>query len=60
MRFGGIVLAGGYGNTDIGSLPALDPSSIQATATPLQFTAQANGAQVQIPFYKMHHQRYTA
>jgi DUF1680 family protein len=60
VRLGAIVLAGGYGTTDVGSLPVLTPSSIQATATPLEFTAQANGAAVRlIPFYKMHHQRYT-
>jgi hypothetical protein len=60
VRFGGIVLSGAYGTTQLTSLPTLVPSSIQPTATPLQFTAQANGAQVQlIPFYKMHHQRYT-
>jgi DUF1680 family protein len=60
VRFGGIVLSGAYGTTQLTSLPTLVPSSIQPTATPLQFTAQANGAQVTlIPFYKMHHQRYT-
>jgi hypothetical protein len=60
VRFGGIVLAGAYGTTNLASLPVLVPSSIQATQTPLSFTAQANGTQVQlIPFYKMHHQRYT-
>jgi DUF1680 family protein len=60
VRFGGIVLAGGYGTTDVGALPVLTPSSIQATTTPQEFTAQANGAAVRlIPFYKMHHQRYT-
>jgi DUF1680 family protein len=60
VRYGGIVLAGAYGNTDLTALPVLTPSSIQPTATPQQFTAQASGAQVQlIPFYKMHHQHYT-
>lgn len=60
VRFGGIVLSGAYGTTQLTSLPTLTPSSIQPTSTPLQFTAQANGAQVTlIPFYKMHHQRYT-
>ena len=60
VRYGGIVLAGAYGTTQLTSLPTLTPSSIQATPTPLEFTAQANGAQVRlIPFYKMHHQRYT-
>ena len=60
VRYGGIVLSGAYGTTDLTSLPTLVPSSIQPTQVPLEFTAQANGAQVQlIPFYKMHHQRYT-
>ncbi|HZJ66073.1 MAG TPA: beta-L-arabinofuranosidase domain-containing protein [Kofleriaceae bacterium] len=60
VRFGGIVLAGAYGTTQLTSLPTLTPSSIQPTSTPQEFTAQANGAQVRlIPFYKMHHQRYT-
>jgi hypothetical protein len=60
VRFGGIVLSGAYGTTQLTSLPTLVPASIQPTATPLQFTAQANGAPVTlIPFYKMHHQRYT-
>ena len=60
VRYGGIVLGGAYGTTQLTGLPTLVPSSIQPTQVPLQFTAQANGAQVQlIPFYKMHHQRYT-
>src|ERR1041384_2744367 len=60
VRFGGIVLAGAYGTTQLTSLPNLNPSSIQPTSVPQEFTAQADGAQVQlIPFYKMHHQRYT-
>jgi DUF1680 family protein len=60
VRYGGIVLAGAYGTTQLTSLPTLTPASIQATQTPQEFTAQANGAQVRlIPFYKMHHQRYT-
>lgn len=60
VRFGGIVLAGAYGTTQLTSLPNLTPSSIQPTSVPQEFTAQANGAQVRlIPFYKMHHQRYT-
>jgi len=59
-RYGGIVLAGAYGTTQLTSLPTLSASSIQASPTPLVFTAQASGAQVQlIPFYRMHHQRYT-
>ena len=60
VRYGGIVLAGAYGTTELTRLPTLIPSSIQPTSTPLEFTAQASGSQVRlIPFYKMHHQRYT-
>jgi uncharacterized protein len=60
VRYGGIVLAGAYGTTQLTSLPTLTPSSIQPTSVPQEFTAQANGAQVRlIPFYKMHHQRYS-
>jgi uncharacterized protein len=60
VRYGGIVLAGAYGTTQLTSLPTLTPSSIQATSVAQEFTAQANGAQVRlIPFYKMHHQRYS-
>jgi uncharacterized protein len=60
VRYGGIVLSGAYGNTQLTALPTLTASSIQPTQVPLEFTAQANGAQVRlIPFYKMHHQRYT-
>jgi hypothetical protein len=60
VRFGGIVLAGAYGTTQLTNLPMLTPSSIQPTTVAQEFTAQANGAQVRlIPFYKMHHQRYS-
>jgi len=60
VRFGGIVLAGAYGTTQLTNLPLLTPSSIQPTSTPQEFTATADGAQVRlIPFYKMHHQRYS-
>jgi uncharacterized protein len=60
VRYGGIVLSGAYGTTQPSGLPVLTPSSIQPTSVPLEFTATANGAQVRlIPFYKMHHQRYT-
>jgi uncharacterized protein len=60
VRNGAIVLAGAYGTTQLTSLPTLVPSSIQATQVPQEFTAQADNATVRlIPFYKMHHQRYT-
>jgi hypothetical protein len=60
VRYGGIVLSGAYGTTQPSGLPVLAPSSIRATQVPLEFTAQANGAPVRLlPFYKLHHQRYT-
>jgi DUF1680 family protein len=60
VKFGPVVLAGGYGTTNLTALPTLDPDSVRATGTPLQFTATANGSSVTlIPFYNMHGQRYT-
>jgi hypothetical protein len=41
-------------------MPALQPSTIRATTTPLQYTASASTGQVTLlPFYKVHGQRYT-
>ncbi|WP_460339390.1 glycoside hydrolase family 127 protein [Actinoallomurus acanthiterrae] len=60
VRIGPIVLAGAYGSTDLSALPTLTPSSVKATSTPLQYTATAStGTVTLLPFYKMHHQRYT-
>ncbi|NUT04224.1 MAG: hypothetical protein HOV76_12150, partial [Hamadaea sp.] len=60
VKIGPIVLAGAYGTTNLSALPTLNPSTITATATPLQYTATAStGTVTLLPFYKMHHQRYT-
>ncbi|MEV6236567.1 beta-L-arabinofuranosidase domain-containing protein [Lentzea sp. NPDC051838] len=60
VRYGPIVLAGAYGTNNLSSMPTLQPSSIRATSTPLQYTATASTGQVTlIPFYKVHGQRYT-
>ncbi len=60
VKIGPIVLAGAYGSTNLTSLPTLTAASIAATATPLQYTATAStGTVTLLPFYKMHHQRYT-
>lgn len=60
VKVGPIVLAGAYGTTNLSSLPTLTPATITATATPLQYTATAGtGSVTLLPFYKMHHQRYT-
>lgn len=60
VRVGPIVLAGAYGSNNLSSLPTLTPSTLTATATPLQYTATAStGAVTLLPFYKMHGQRYT-
>ncbi|MEV0268075.1 beta-L-arabinofuranosidase domain-containing protein [Hamadaea sp. NPDC050747] len=60
VKIGPIVLAGAYGTTNLSALPTLNPSTITATSTPLQYTATAStGTVTLLPFYKMHHQRYT-
>ena len=60
VKHGPIVLAGAYGTNNLSSMPTLDPATLQATTTPLEYTATAStGAVRLIPFYKMHGQRYT-
>jgi len=60
VKIGPIVLAGAYGTTNLTTMPTLNPSTITATSTPLQYTATAStGTVTLLPFYKMHHQRYT-
>jgi DUF1680 family protein len=60
VKHGPIVLAGGYGSTNLSSMPVLDPATLTATSTPLQYTATAStGPVTLLPFYKMHGQRYT-
>lgn len=58
VSYGPVVLSGAFGSTALGGvLPVLTTASIAATATPLTFTARANGASVNlIPFYDNHHQ----
>jgi uncharacterized protein len=60
VKFGPVLLAGGYGTNNLGSMPTLNPATITATATALQYTATAStGAVTLLPFYKMHGQRYS-
>ena len=60
VKVGPIVLAGAYGTNNLSAMPTLTPSTLTATATPLQYTATAStGAVTLLPFYKMHGQRYT-
>jgi DUF1680 family protein len=60
VQVGPIVLAGGYGSTNLTALPTLDPATIRATGTPLRFTATASTGSVTLtPFFRTHHQRYT-
>ncbi|NUR70718.1 MAG: hypothetical protein HOU81_07840 [Hamadaea sp.] len=60
VKIGPIVLAGAYGTSNLSALPTLNPSTITATSTPLQYMATAStGTVTLLPFYKMHHQRYT-
>jgi len=61
ITYGPSVLCGNYGNTSLGSLPALTTSSITRTSTTaLAFTATANGATVNVgPFHDAHGFNYT-
>jgi hypothetical protein len=57
---GPVVLAGGYGTTNLSSMPTLNPATIAPTTTALEFTASASTGTVRlIPFFRMHGQRYT-
>jgi hypothetical protein len=61
VKYGGIVLAGEYGTTDLnGVMPTLTTTSlVPDPANPLRFTGTAStGAISLIPFYKTHHERY--
>ncbi|MFC6092591.1 glycoside hydrolase family 127 protein [Saccharothrix lopnurensis] len=60
VKHGPIVLAGGYGTTDLTSLPVLRPDTLRPTSTPLEYTATASTGQVRLaPFHRTHRQRYT-
>jgi DUF1680 family protein len=56
VKVGPIVLGGLFGTSNLSALPVLNPSTLTATATPLQYTA--GGVTLQ-PFYKVHGQRYS-
>jgi uncharacterized protein len=60
VKYGGILYAGEYGNTDLGgTLPTLQTATVTSAGS-LHFTGSAStGTASLIPFYKMHHQRYT-
>ncbi|GAA2073747.1 glycoside hydrolase family 127 protein [Actinomadura alba] len=60
VSHGPVVLAGAYGDQELGTFPAIDPRSLRADGAPLRFTATADGAEVKLmPFSEVHHQRYT-
>lgn len=56
VKVGPVVLGGLFGTSNLSALPVLNPASLTATATPLQYTA--GGVTLQ-PFYKIHGQRYS-
>jgi hypothetical protein len=56
VKVGPVVLAGLFGSNNLSALPVLNPATLTATATPLQYTA--GGVTLQ-PFYKVHGQRYS-
>jgi hypothetical protein len=61
VTYGPVVLAGDYGSSALGSLPALDPASVRRTgSTGLAFTATADGREVALkPFHDAHGHTYT-
>ncbi|GAA2660697.1 MULTISPECIES: glycoside hydrolase family 127 protein [Actinosynnema] len=60
VKHGPIVLAGGYGTTNLTALPTLQPGTLAPTGTPLEYTATASTGRVTLaPFYRTHRQRYT-
>ena len=60
VRYGPLVLAGGYGTTNLTSMPTLTPASITATTTALRFSATASTGPVTLaPFHTLHGQRYS-
>jgi DUF1680 family protein len=56
VKVGPIVLGGLFGTSNLSALPTLNPASLAATSTPLQYTA--NGVTL-APFYQVHGQRYS-
>ncbi|MCS7475408.1 beta-L-arabinofuranosidase domain-containing protein [Umezawaea endophytica] len=60
VRHGPIVLAGAYGTTNLQTMPTLQPATLRATQTPLQYTGTASTGQVTLlPFFRTQGQRYT-
>lgn len=61
VMYGAQLLAGAYGNTNLSSMPSLDASTVKKSeGNALRFTATASTGSVNlIPFYQMHHQRYS-
>ncbi|MGW4545021.1 beta-L-arabinofuranosidase domain-containing protein [Streptomyces violaceorubidus] len=60
VSYGPLVLAGGYGDTPLATLPAVRPDTLRRTpGEPTRFTILADGRQVTLrPFHEIHHQRY--
>ncbi|SDS58055.1 glycoside hydrolase family 127 protein [Actinoplanes derwentensis] len=56
VRHGPIVLAGQFGTSNLGTLPTLDPATLQPAGTALEYTT---GSVLLKPFYKTHGQRYS-
>ncbi|OMI91508.1 hypothetical protein BSZ07_01165 [Streptomyces sp. M1013] len=60
VSYGPLVLAGGYGETPLATLPNVRPDTLRRTpGEPTRFTALADGRKVALrPFHEVHHQRY--
>ncbi|MBN1757584.1 MAG: glycoside hydrolase family 127 protein [Chitinispirillaceae bacterium] len=62
VMYGAQLLAGRYGNTDLSSMPSLNASTVKrSSSSVLEFSGTASTGNVTlIPYYQMHHQRYSA
>jgi DUF1680 family protein len=61
VMYGAQVLAGCYGSTNLSSIPSFNAGTVQQTSSyPLKFSGTASiGAVTLVPYYQMHHQRYS-
>jgi DUF1680 family protein len=61
VMYGAQLLAGAYGQNNLSSMPSLDAGTVKKSdGSSLRFTATASTGSVNlIPFYQMHHQRYS-
>ncbi|MEU4096437.1 beta-L-arabinofuranosidase domain-containing protein [Streptomyces sp. NPDC026673] len=61
VSYGPLVLAGGYGSTELATIPEIRPDSLRPVrGADGTFTAEADGGAVTLkPFHRVHHENYT-